>query len=60
MKAYFDPYQQAQLGHPFASIRELGDAHKSLYLQERTNTLWLRLSDWFDRVEAVMHAAGIP
>jgi hypothetical protein len=61
MKRFFAQYRQDRLGgRQFASLREVVEAHKRFYQEERTSSLWPRLSAWFSRVDAAMAAAGVP
>jgi hypothetical protein len=59
MNAFFAKYRQEKLGgREFANLAEVIEAHKRFYQQERTTTLWPRLSAWFDRAEAALAKAS--
>jgi hypothetical protein len=59
MDAFFARYRAEKLGgREFADIREVFEAHKRFFQEERTGTLWPRLSAWFARADEALTKAG--
>jgi hypothetical protein len=59
MDAFFVRYRAEQLGgKEFANLREVFEAHKRFFQEERTSTLWPRLSGWFARADKALLKAG--
>jgi hypothetical protein len=59
MEAFFTRYRAEKLGgKEFANLRDVFEAHKRFFQEERTSTLWPRLSPWFARAEEALAKAG--
>jgi hypothetical protein len=59
MDAFFARYRADKLGgREFANLREVFEAHKRFFQEERTSTLWPRLSAWFARADGALVRAG--